>query len=161
MGKKTLLLLVFEWPLAAGDFRPFGAEPIAAQIGVGSLSATLSYLFVRQSMVENSPASTPGALPVVAAISAGYTLGILFSGSIFGGKANPFATLAGNLLPFIGPLIAYHLSEGSALFSDQLSLFNLQHGRLTLGLPCPYRKTRSGDLSAEALFYLNIATITF
>lgn len=160
MGKKTLLLLFIQWPLTAGEFRRFGATALTVQIGVGSLSATLSYLFVRQVAVENSTTATPGALPALTAISAGYTLGILFGGSIFGGKANPFATLVGNLVPFIGPLIVYHLSEGSALFSDQLSLFNLQHGRLTPGLPCPYRRARA-DLSTEALYYLNIATIIF
>jgi hypothetical protein len=158
---KAALLLLLQLPLWGVEFEKFGALPLSAQATSGVVSAGIGYLFLKNS-VEPDPATGATKLTTgqtLIGLSLGYTLGILFSGKLFQGQGNPFFTLIGNLVPFIGPLFAYHLSAGSSGFSEALALFNLEAGKLSLGLPVPYRKTGGDEQPADTRYYLNLVII--
>lgn len=164
---KNLLLLALPLSLALPTgtwtlgFEKFGGLQLGTQLTAGIAGAGLGYLYLQGSAAEtlNSPAAGLSAGQTLAGISLGYTLGILFSGKIFQGRGNPFLTLVGNIVPFAGPLVAYHLSAGSAGFSESLALFNLHSEKLSLGLPIPYRKLGRFDEPREALYYINLVII--
>ena len=155
------LWLLVSAPAPALDFRKFGSQELSTQLTAGIACAGLGYLYL-QGGVDAEPATARGDLnfgEAIAGISLGYTLGILFSGKIFQGQGNPFFTLIGNIVPLAGPLFAYHLSAGSAGFSESLALFNLHAEKLSLGLPIPYRKLGRFDEPRDAIYYLNLVII--
>jgi hypothetical protein len=161
MARTALLLLTLQAPLAAVDFRRFGAIELGAQATSGAMCAGLGYLFLQSSVQLENPAGQLSPVAAIAGLSIGYSLGILFSGKIFRTSGNPFATLAGNIVPFFGPLAAYHLSVGSHLFTESLALFNLHGDHLAFGLPLPFRKASRFDQPGDTIYYVHLATITF
>jgi hypothetical protein len=158
---KKLLLFLIQLPLWAGEFQKFDPLPLGAQAAAGALGAGIGYLFLKSSIEFDAgiPSAGLSAGQSLIGLSLGYTLGVLFSGKFFQGKGNPFITLAGNLLPFIGPLVAYHLTSGSNGFSESLALFNLNEKKLTLGLPIPYRKMAKPEQAANTVYYVNLVII--
>lgn len=165
MKRLLLRILPLSLALPAGlsalEFQKFGGRELGAQLTAGIAGAGLGYLYLQGSAAEDPNSAVTGlsASQTLLGLSLGYTLGILFSGKIFQGCGNPFLTLVGNAIPFAGPLLAYHLSAGSAGFSESLALFNLHSGKLSLGLPIPYRKLGRFDEPREALYYINLVII--
>ena len=160
---KKIILILLPLPLCALEFRKFGVTELGTQATSGLVGAGIGYLFLQSNLAQDNPAAAQGmnAGQTLISLSVGYTLGVLFSGKLFHGRGNPFLTLAANFIPLVGPLAAYHLSSGSYGFSEVLALFNLNAGRLTLGLPIPYRKTLPTDLPGETRYIVNLVTINF
>lgn len=147
--------------LWSAEFQKFGSREMGTQLTAGIAGAGLGYLYLQGSLAAESTSGTVGlsAGQTLAGISLGYTLGILFCGKLFQGRGNPFLTFFGNVVPFAGPLIAYHLTAGSVGFSESLALFNLTADKLSLGLPIPYRRLGRFDQTGEVLYYLNLVII--
>jgi len=161
MAKRALLLLALQLPVSALEFRKFGSLELGAQATSGALCAGLGYLFLQSSVALEDPSASLSPAGAFTGLSIGYTLGVLFSGKVFKGAGNPFLTLAGGVVPFIGPLVAYHLSAGSRLFTESLALFNLTGDKLAFGLPLPFRKASRFDQPGDTIYYANLVTITF
>lgn len=160
---KAIVLFLLQWPLWGIEFRRFDSLQLGIQTTSGVIGAGLGYLFLRQSSTETAGARESGQITPVQALtglSVGYTLGVIFSGKLFQGRANPFLTFAGNLVPLLGPLVIYHLTAGSVGFSDALALFHLNAGRLSLGLPIPYRNSGRFDRDGDVLYSVNLVTIS-
>lgn len=160
---KAIVLFLLQWPLWGIEFRRFDSLQLGIQTTSGVIGAGLGYLFLQQISFESmGNRGTAQITPVqaLAGLSAGYTLGVIFSGKIFQARGNPFLTFAGNLVPLLGPLIIYHLTAGSVGFSDALALFHLSAGRLSLGLPIPHRNSSRFDRDGDVLYYVNLVTIS-
>lgn len=163
MLKSALIIISLQLPAAAMEFRRFGSLELGTQVTSGALGAGIGYLFLHSSLASETTAGSAelSTAQAFTGICIGYTLGVLFAGKIFSGAGNPFLTLAGNLIPFLGPLLLYHLSAGNRLFTESLTLFNLSGNRLSFGLPLPYRRSGRFDLPGETTYYATLAAITF
>jgi len=161
MIKICILILLLPAQLAASEFRRFGPLEVTTQATAGAIGAGIGYLFLRNEIGAHASGATMelSGRETLVGLSVGFTLGVIFAGKIFHAKGNPFLTLAGNLIPFFGPLLAFHLSLGNNLFSDAMALFNLHGDRLTFGLPLPHRRTFNREVYDDTVYYVNLAML--